>query len=133
MSEHWAAQYYRRHHPYVEGGEGPDGYNCWGLVRHIQRAHYGRELPAVAHDIEVPRALVREVLCGWRRAERPSDGDGVIMRRPTEDLHVGVWLDLDGGRVIHCIEGAGVVLSTLLHLYLAGFGRIEYYTPGKGR
>jgi len=135
MTSHWAMRFYERHHGYQPGAEGPDTYDCWGLVRAVEREHYGRELPVVPVEVyeggRGTHAVIRGILesHGWHCAAAPRDGDGVVMRRPTGDLHVGVWLEIDGGRVLHCIEGAGVVVSTPLQLYAASFGALEYYTP----
>lgn len=41
--------------------------------------------------------------------------------------HVGVWVDVDGGGVLHCINGAGVVFQPIKALKAGGWGHLEFY------
>lgn len=127
---HWAVQYIGR--PWVNGAQGPDEFDCWGLVRFIQREHFGRTLPAVDIDAmdlrDVARALqAHDERANWSRAESPADGDAVLLAHARYPSHVGVWLDADGGGLLHCVQGAGVIFNTLSALRLAGWGHIEFY------
>ena len=57
------------------------------------------------------------------RSLRPQHGDIVVIRRP---YHVGVWLDIDGGGVLHAIHGACVIWTPDASWRTSGFGRREY-------
>ncbi|WP_153116017.1 NlpC/P60 family protein [Rhodocyclus tenuis] len=131
---HWAHDYKGK--PYLPGAMGPDAYNCWGLATAIERDHFGRELPKlrVAVDELPPRALIRLLRehpgrSGWVEVPRPFDGDLVAMGRSSEEAHIGVWADIDGGAVVHALAGAGVCKHSLLHVKLHGFSLIRYYAP----
>lgn len=126
---HWAEQYVGR--PWVAGAQGPDAFDCWAFFRHVQAAHFGIAVPPVeVEDYDNAAALV--ALLGnhpergrWARVTAPTDGDGVIIHRP---LHVGVWLAVDGGGVLHCVRGAGVVFTPDARWAVSGFGRREFRT-----
>lgn len=127
---HWANDYIGL--PWESGAQGPDAYDCWALVRQVQRAHYGRELPIIqvdAHD----QAAVRAAFAGhperarWRRVESPQDGDCVQALKGNDIDHVGVYLDLDGGRVLHAAQRIGVICTALPVLKRMGWCPVEFY------
>lgn len=104
--------------PYEAGADGPESYDCEGLVRVVWREVFGRVLPGRS-DV----ALVRRA---WRVLEQPVDGAVVMMR--LEEQHVGVWL-AEGG-VLHALERVGVVFDNPTSLRVRGFGDPRYYVPG---
>jgi hypothetical protein len=126
---HFAVQYIGRE--WVNGAQGPDSFDCWGFVRWIQREHFGRELPTVDIDamntLAVVRAFSRHAEHdNWTKVATPSEGDCVEMGNITHPFHVGVWFDVDGGGVLHCVQGAGVVFSSLAAIRLA-WGKIDFW------
>lgn len=120
--------------PWEAGAQGPDAYDCWSFFRHVQRVHFDREVPAiVAADYDDPAVLAglfrgHEERARWHQAPQPMHGCAVMVHRP---LHVGVWLDADGGGVLHCVRGAGVVFTRDAAWRLSGFGRREFYWPAE--
>lgn len=130
---HWANDYIGL--PWESGAQGSDAYDCWALVRQVQRAHYGRELPIIqvdAHD----QAAVRAAFAGhperarWQRVYPPQDGDCVLTHKGAQVDHVGVYLELDDGRelrVLHAIRGSGVVCTALPALRRLGWHPLEFY------
>lgn len=127
---HWAAQYIGR--PWVNGGQGPDSFDCWGFFRHVQANHYGIDTPLINIDADNYRAVINGFkghaeLQHWPQVNQPQDGDAVLLRHAKYPSHVGVWLDIDGGGVLHCVRGEGVVFSTLTALGFSGWGKIEYH------
>lgn len=136
---HWAAQYIGT--PWQLGATGPDAYDCWGLVRHVQRQHFGREMPALtigqtALQIRTPEQwrTLRELLAHtpWRCvAGKPGPGDIALMRTACGP-HVGVCIEADGAvGVLHATgvvdRGGAVVYSRANDLHELGYGRIEYW------
>ena len=128
---HWAEDLIGR--PWVAGGRGPHAFDCWGLVRWCWNRHFGIEVP----DIPVDAANLRAVLSGfrdhperqrWRRVERarerPREGDAVLMRQSRHPVHVGIWLAVDGGGVLHAARDIGVVFQGPADLTTHGW-RIE--------
>lgn len=52
----WPARYIGA--PWQSGGNGPESYDCWGLVRAVYRDIAGIELPLVDVDAHDPRAVL---------------------------------------------------------------------------
>lgn len=111
---------------------------CWWLVQHVQRTHFGRELPNLAVGAPAPGqwGVLRELVqrSGWQRAAAPWLEGDVLLTTGPEGLHIGVVVN-HGGRagVLHSVGGlddsgrahGGVVLGKIEDLGLLGFGRIE--------
>ena len=115
--------------PWEAGGRGPDAFDCWGLVRWCWGRHFAIEVP----EIPVDAANLRAVLSGfrhhperrrWQAVERSCEGDGVLMRQSRHPVHVGIWLAVDGGGVLHAARDIGVVFQCPLDLSTHGW-RIE--------
>jgi cell wall-associated NlpC family hydrolase len=115
--------------PWVDGGKGPDCFDCWGLLRWVQLHHFGVSLPDLPMLPDVRRDLYREQMDSgkWQIIERPVHGCGVLLRggdRP----HVGVYLCLDAGGVLHAQEGAGVIFTERANLKKVGYPRASWYS-----
>lgn len=124
---HWAEELIGR--PWQAGGRGSDAFDCWGLVRFCWREQFGIEVP----EIPVDAADLRRVLDAfrdhperrrWRLVTEPREGDAVLMRQSRHPVHVGLWLEVDGGGVLHAARGIGVAFQNPRDLHLQGW-RIE--------
>jgi hypothetical protein len=62
----------------------------------------------------------------WEIICAPEHGAGVLMRGG-DDPHVGIWLECDGGGVLHAMERVGVIWTPRQTLRLIGFSRLKYY------
>lgn len=111
--------------------------HCWDLVRQVQRDLFGRDLPAVLiADRLNARDLVRifhahDERARWQPVAKPAHGAIVLMHRPgahARAIHAGVYLDLDGGGVLHADEDAGVTFDGAAELHLRGW-RTEHFIP----
>ncbi|XEU34943.1 NlpC/P60 family protein [Tistrella bauzanensis] len=94
----------------VHGRDRVQGVDCWGLVRMVYADRYGIDLPSWADaydDLDDRRgiaAVVTDERRVWRVADRPAEGDVILMR--AGDLpHVGVWLT--PRRMLHTRERVG--------------------------
>lgn len=131
MTMHWAAQYIGR--PWVSGGVGPNEFDCWGFVRHIKRVHEGIDLPIIAVDATSPRAVAKafrehpELQRYEIHDKEPIPGDVVLMKHSKHPTHCGVWIDANGGGVLHCAQGMGVVFQKLHSLHAAGWAGVLFY------
>lgn len=128
--KHWANGYVGL--PWVNGAQGPNAFDCWALVRHVQRVHYGRELPIInvdADDIDAVHAAfhAHPEKARWQLSGQPQDGDCVLTHKGAQVDHVGIYLDLDGGRVLHAVRGSGVVCTALPVLQRMGWNPVEFY------
>lgn len=117
--------------PWLAGARGPEAYDCWGLFLAVQRQHFGRDLPQIPIDALNLRAVL-DAFHGhperqrWQPVRTAEEGDAVLMRQSRYPVHIGVWLDIDGGGVLHAVRHAGVVFQTLAALDAHGW-RIEGY------
>ena len=125
---HWAEHYIGI--PWSATGEGPDSYHCWSFVRHIQEGHFGRTLPGIPNPEDI-LSIARGFRDHperrrWDLVKIAIEGDCVLMRQARYPIHVGVWLDVDGGGVLHCSQEAGVAFQKPESLSLNGW-RVEGY------
>ena len=126
---HWAETYIGI--PWSPDGEGPDTYHCWAFVRHIQKQYFGRKLPGIPNPEDV-LAIARGFRDHperrrWELATTAIEGDCVLMRQARYPIHVGVWLGVDDGGVLHCSQEAGVAFQTLNSLSLNGWSVEGFY------
>lgn len=127
---HWAIEYIGR--PWVNGGQGPDSFDCWGFFRFIQREKFGIDVPMIDIDADHTRAVLsafssHDELKMWHPVTMPGEGDAVLMRHSKYPSHIGLYIDVDGGGVLHCVRGEGIVFSNLTALKLTGWARLEFY------
>jgi len=112
--------------PYENGALGPNSFNCWGLLVHVERKYFNVSMPVV--DIECPEEcaeLFRMKLRGgdWCNVIDPVDGDAVLLRGGTAP-HVGIYVH---GGVLHALEGVGVIWTNGSRLRAIGFSNAKYY------
>lgn len=118
--------------PWRSGATGPDAYDCWGLAQAVQARLFLRQLPSFPHvDAENVRAVVREIATSshrkqWMRADGPSHGSLVELSSGRHPYHVGVYLDVDGGGILHSQNPAGVCFDRIATLEAAGWRRFAY-------
>lgn len=107
---HWAAAYLGK--PWRIGADGPDAYDCWGLIRAVLRTRAGIELqPIVFADVRelITAFAAHPEHAHWTRVEEPRELDAVLMSQARHPIHVGLWVGADGGRVLHACRPAVVV------------------------
>lgn len=132
MVNHWVNSYVGR--PWVAGARGPDAFDCWGLLCDVYAKHYGIKLEHYAgvdpKDTRKVSRLLAAATDGqplWKRLQTPSDGCAVAMSTGRAFHHVGVWLDLDKGIVLHAMDRLNVLAQSLSGLRSLGITRIEFY------
>ena len=127
---HWARDFIGL--KYKSNGVGPDEFNCWTLVAHIQQKIYGRKLPFFT-DIDGDDWLsaaqkMRTEDCtiyGWQETDMPVDGDVMLLGHGRYATHAGVWVD---GGLLHCLENAGVVFDRMSPLFRMEWPVRKIYT-----
>lgn len=107
-------------------------HDCWAFTRRVWREQYGLEISPIDVDscnrMAAMRAFVgHEERAHWHNVATPQEGDAVLLSQSKHPSHVGVWVDADGGGVLHCIEGAGVVFQTVASMRAAGWHGMEFY------
>ena len=128
---HWAFQYINK--PWVSGARGPTVFDCWGLVTWIYQERYGVALPLYdtisATDTSLVTRLINMGSKGseWQRVEKPFEGCAVGLSTHRLFHHVGLWIDANGGSILHCIDRGGVVVQKPSVLRSQGWNRIEFF------
>lgn len=113
----WVTPYLRT--PWVSGGRGPDCYDCWGWLRAVYADQFGIDLPEYAGVDATNDAVVSMLLTtgaqgsDWYQLVQPIHGCAVAMGHGGRISHVGVYLEVDGGLVLHCQRDMGVVLHSV--------------------
>jgi hypothetical protein len=116
--------------PWEAGAQGPDAYDCMSFFKLVQAQHFGVFVPSIiAADYENPHELAglfksHEERSRWSKMPAPKHGAAVIVHNP---MHIGTWLDIDGGGVLHCVRGSGVIFTQDGAWHVSGFGRREYF------
>lgn len=129
--------------PWQVGAKGPDMYDCWGLVQHVQRNLAGRDLIDAFDPPTGVRQLIRyiadhpafkqwQLIGRWpaeseSEAGKPAHLGPVVLAHVSYPTHVGTYLDLDGGVLLHSQLSTGVTIDTLVALQNSGWRRMLYY------
>lgn len=114
--------------PYRAGACGPDAFDCLGLVHYANRELYGRDFKIADRNIGRAAlfAAAAKMLRGeWPETRIPAHGGIVTMRK--DQLHIGMYFDIDRGIVFHALEGVGVCCHTLDMMTAMGFVRPKFY------
>lgn len=132
MSRHWASELMERGIYWESGGKGPESYDCWSFVRFIWKEYFDISVPEIGVNanniLNVAKELRdNEERMKWNKVDSPKEGDAVLLAHAKFPTHIGVWIDEDGGGVLHCVKGAGVVFQSIASLENSGWGRIEYF------
>lgn len=127
---HWAVPYIGI--PWAYGATGPDAFDCWNFVCHIQKTHFSIEMPKVDYNrdwhVAADHLANHEERQKWVRTELPLEGDVVMMARSRLPIHIGVFINANRTRgILHCADHQGVVFNPLGTLVGAGWGRLQYY------
>ena len=127
---HWACEYIGR--PWKCAAAGPDAFDCWGLVVDIHRRFYNRHLTIIPVEENNLKALIQTIdkhpeRQYWKSVTSPCEGDIALMRQSRHPIHVGIWLDVDGGGILHCAQASGVVFQDLNNLRLCGWHIESFY------
>jgi len=118
---------------YELGEEGPGAYDCWSLFRLAQRELFGRETPRVVLPKGTSLDGIASALAShpgralWRPVPGPVHGGGVELMSVRTPLHVGLWLEVDRGQLLHCAAPAGVQLNTLPELRALGWRILGFH------
>jgi len=116
--------------PWKAGAQGPDAFDCMAFFKHLQREQFGLDVPAILAPDYSDQHAIADLFSAhperqkWTRIPQPKHGCAVIIHRP---LHIGTWISVDGGGVLHCVAGIGVIFTHDAAWQVSGFGRKEYF------
>lgn len=116
------------------GATGPDAFDCWSMFQLVQHHLFGRKVLAVRLGEEAGVREVRKAVAAhpanaqWEAHDgAPRHGDAVKMGHLNNPFHIGVWLDIDRGMVLHHTEVTGVCCDSLAQLAARGFRKIGFH------
>jgi cell wall-associated NlpC family hydrolase len=119
--------------PYREEASGPDAYDCKGLVRAVQRAVWGREVPPLAGTLLAWRDACRAA--GWAPTDdAPAAGD-VLSVHAVDGPHVGVFVRAGRrllvlharSRIVRGVQVGRVERHALADLLTCGYTRPQVW------
>ena len=111
------------------------GFDCWTLLVDIYDKYKGIKLPLypqVSREwvIKFKNAIedgISEPDSKWKQLDKPKHLDVVAMSKSIHFIHhVGVYLDIDGGMVIHAVRGSTVACEPLTKIKQQ-FVNIKFY------
>lgn len=127
----WLQDYIGR--PWREDARGPEAYDCGGLVCAVQRAVWGRAVPALESPRSTMRpSALRPALGGWQHCPLPDAAEGdILMLRSTKGPHVGVFIRHmrrlavlhAHGRIVRGRQCGRVCVSSMDELIGGGYSR----------
>lgn len=122
--------------PFKHGADGPNAYDCYGIVRAVQWNGFGIWMPTIDRVDINPHGLARRLMDPDTREEwievnegRAKHGDIVVMGNVDgRDYHMGVRLRI-GQQVlcIHTDEKTGCVVEDIATLPIKGYHKIRYF------
>lgn len=121
--------------PYQLGAQGPAAFDCYALARHLERELFGRAMPAFEIPGQAGRVAIAAAIAihpersRWLELAAPVDGALVTMARNSCGYHLGVWIEEDGGIIVHAFDGIGVVADTIASLMAVGWRRLRFHAP----
>ena len=119
--------------PWVSGADGPDAFDCWGLVKYIYRENLKIELPEFVGIsrkslLDISRNINEEIVNSWQEIFEPVHLCGISMASNFRPYHVGLWID-DGNSsgVLHAHNGQGVMFQSLQSIKNSGMKNVAFF------
>lgn len=103
--------------PYIPGGRGPDGYDCWGLAMFVVEKITGQKIPDYGLDPNEQKlnaCFAGETIIGeWTKIKTLTPGLIVAFQlfEPGKITHVGVTIG--DGKLIQCLDKRGVTVESI--------------------
>lgn len=110
--------------PWVAGGRGPDSFDCWGLCAYVYE-HTMRAPQCALDGFANPGATM---VTGWSAKASPAAFCVVLMKQRGGGFHAGIWLDADGGGILHCMPTCGTVFTRRDDIHRLGLDITGFYT-----
>jgi len=125
MQKHWVSKYIGK--SYIKGKQ-----DCWTVFCDIQNNVFNKNIETTDFgnigEISARREFLNNPLRQrFKKLTIPKEGCAVFLSKGQYVSHIGTFLDSGEGKVIHCIEKAGVVIQTLSELEVHNWYIRGYY------
>jgi len=120
--------------PYSTGVQNKQqGFNCWGLMQAFLKEACGLDVHSIDVDFNDKRRVEleahRQLNSGhWQAIEHPTAFCVVQMSHAVVPHHVGVYVPVNGGSILHTTQGTSSLLQKRHQVSLLGFHITGYYT-----
>jgi len=126
---HWVTKYLGKR--WEPGARGPDSFDCWGLVYDFYKRYLGVSLPlylVLPSDLRKVSETAENEIEGdmWTRVDEPEAFDVVGLGKKSIIHHVGLFLENDGGLILHVGNGIPAKAESLNDIKKQ-YKRIEFY------
>lgn len=121
MDYKWVFEYLNK--PWKPHAYGPNEFDCWGFVYDVFKKIKGVEIERFQYVDPHNGKLVQHTfknsvnVVTWQLLEKPVDFAVVLLGRSKYPTHCGIYLNVDGGVIVHCSERGGVTIVSLNNLY----------------
>lgn len=126
---HWVTQYLGK--KWMPGARGPDQFDCWGLICDFYDRFLGVSLPlhqVLPSDLRKVSQTAEKEVSGnlWKLESSPSAFDVVGLGKKSIIHHVGLFIESDGGMVLHIGNGMTARVERINEMKNQ-YRRIEFY------
>lgn len=129
---HWITDYLGK--KWASGGRGPDKFDCWGILMDIYKKQLGVDIesyPGVEScGFKETAKMFNNGMNGskWVEINKPKDICAVGLSRNKRIHHVGVYADVDGGKIVHIQKGGGCAAQSIIQMKAQGWRTFRYFT-----
>lgn len=120
---HWAMEYLGK--PYVEGADGPDNYDCWGLVRDVCAKRIDCHMPLLNIGRNDNREAITDAIKGWKKVDPPYQEYDVLLMRNKLGRHIGICIKANNRIMMLHAEVPQVQISEVSERGLYGYSEIQ--------
>lgn len=118
--------------PWKSGANGPKAFDCWGLLRYVYLERRAVALPFFEGIesmgvLRVVKEIEKATFRSWNKIAEPEHFCAVGLSASRRIHHVGIWLNVDQGGVLHCSENSGVVFQGRLSMRAIGMQNLTFY------
>lgn len=120
---HWAYEYLGK--PYVENTDGPDSYDCWGLVREVCKKRIDCDMPLINVGRNDNYEAVAKAITGWEKVEAPYQEYDILTMRNSFGRHIGICIKANGNVMLLHAEIPQVQVVDIKRLSTLGYKDVQ--------
>lgn len=125
--------------PWRRGAQGPDAFDCWGIVRHAVYLQLNQTLPLISIGAADNLPSLAHAARDWHPAEEPMREHDIVLMQGPHGRHVGFVVSVISGgkhvlRLLHSNgfmspsgPKGGVVLQRMSDVACDGYSQFELW------